>query len=343
MIFSIQKPQPCETIPLQNCVDIETATTGNVIDIGMVDNDGAYTVYPTWNAWLNDICTRDIKTHGSDYWAHNGGGFDWISLIEHLRETNQFEYCDVILAGSKVIGITIDIKKLSGKKLNRQARKIHLRDSTTLLQASLKKLSKDFGCKTPKIEIDRLPEALKKHNRKLYYDYLRADCIALQEILYGFHEIINDIVPHKKLPATIASCAMSIYRKKYLPRDFHTPTTETTVEFFRSAYRGGRTECFAMGEFHSVNSVDINSLYPSVMKSTPVPMDSSGGFTDRYKKGDCGIFRGEFSTPDYNQTGAPILLDHDSNEYRFNGVGTFCSVEIEHHLNAGGAFNCESG
>jgi len=69
---------------------------------------------------------------------------------------------------------------------------------------------------------------------------------------------------------TLPSCAMSLWRNKYLDRSYWQPGIEQMTALFKGYY-GGRTEAFARGRIKNMYLYDVNSLYPHVMRSYPYP------------------------------------------------------------------------
>lgn len=72
---------------------------------------------------------------------------------------------------------------------------------------------------------------------------------------------------------TVASQAMGCYRHKFLPSNppaFHDHAGVRCLE--RRSYFGGRVDCFIRGsKFGDCHQVDVNGLFPSVMKSQLLP------------------------------------------------------------------------
>lgn len=72
---------------------------------------------------------------------------------------------------------------------------------------------------------------------------------------------------------TIASQALNAYRHRFMDTKIGVHTSNKAVALERAAYRGGRNECFRLGEFHGQDFylVDVNSMYPFVMSSYDFP------------------------------------------------------------------------
>ena len=72
---------------------------------------------------------------------------------------------------------------------------------------------------------------------------------------------------------TIGSQAMSAYRHRFMEYDITVHTDDRATLLERDSYHGGRVECFRLGEQprEPYYVLDINSMYPFVMKNYPVP------------------------------------------------------------------------
>jgi len=74
-------------------------------------------------------------------------------------------------------------------------------------------------------------------------------------------------------PNTIAGAALRAFERNFMPKDVilqRRPNEQWKNDFERKAFRGGRVEVFQRGEF-CVQSYDVNSMYPSIMKTIQIP------------------------------------------------------------------------
>lgn len=128
-------------------------------------------------------------------------------------------------------------------------------NSLPILKTSVKELGKNLGIE--KLELDN---KFKEGENNIVVtekdiEYCFRDC----EIVYIFLEKVFGYT--QKIKPTVASCAMEIFRKEFLKRDFkRNPLNEK----FRNSYYGGRVECFRFGKINPCYKYDINSLYPYV-------------------------------------------------------------------------------
>lgn len=80
-----------------------------------------------------------------------------------------------------------------------------------------------------------------------------------------------------RLCYTRGSTAMAAYLLRHYQKRIYIHNNEQAIELEREAYRGGRTECFYLGELQDDNYyvVDVNSLYPFVMRNNLYPVKYS--------------------------------------------------------------------
>lgn len=77
---------------------------------------------------------------------------------------------------------------------------------------------------------------------------------------------------------TIASQAFNAFRHRFDHADIFIHNREPALELERAGYYGGRVECYRLGEFKDgpYYKLDVNSMYPSVMKEAPYPVKLMG-------------------------------------------------------------------
>lgn len=151
---------------------------------------------------------------------------------------------------------------------------IEIRDSLKLLPFSVKKLGEDFNTKHRKGCIEYVGDRDKEITEE-EKEYIKNDVLVVKEAL----EIMFDD-GHKKL--TIGSCCLSEYKKiiddGFTDYDYFFPRLDNLIdpvfgnvdEFIRKSYKGGW--CYLNPDMSNkiINdgvTLDVNSLYPSVMHS----------------------------------------------------------------------------
>ncbi|GAH90618.1 unnamed protein product [marine sediment metagenome] len=77
-----------------------------------------------------------------------------------------------------------------------------------------------------------------------------------------------------RLCYTRASTAMAAYLLRHYDKRIYIHNNKEAIDLERDSYRGGRCECFYLGELNSENYyiVDVNSLYPFVMRNNFYPV-----------------------------------------------------------------------
>jgi len=324
MITSIKKDKTNHFSTL----DIETAPNGDVLSICIYD--GKQCIH--FKHWLefDTFCEyNNDKKEYQKFIAHNGGAFDWVSLIEFLLD--KFKDLTIVVQGSQIVFIEIrDYEK-----------PIVLLDSLLVLSKSLKALCKTFEVETPKKDIDITKIEWIYHNDyEQYKMYLEHDCISLYQVLHkamGIFEI-------EFWPITIASLSMYKFRKQFLKDNLFSPTTRTGEkdEFFSKSYAGGRVECFRSGVHDKVYVYDVNSLYPSVMVKADIPVCLPIK-TKTFSIKSCGFYKLSFIQTNKNLP--PVLWIKSKNglEFVYEGIGVFHTAEIKLLLQVGGEIKIDYG
>lgn len=161
---------------------------------------------------------------------------------------------------------------------------VNINDSLKLIPFSVEKIAKDLKLPIKKLELDYKKVRYVGHKlSKKEKDYITNDVKIIAMVLkeffnQGFTKI------------TRASNALADFKKLYSDSEFSRifPELENTVdEEMRYAYRGGFT--FLNFGFEEIDIekgyvLDVNSLYPSVMKEKPMPIGEPHKFDGKYKK-----------------------------------------------------------
>lgn len=319
-------------------LDIETPSCGGVLKIGFAYiNTRDEIEYETFDGWqgfidhLTALTTKykrqtTIKRRLTHIFAHNGANFDWLSLITYAQETGQIDRLRLIVNGSRAIG---------GRLTLTNGETIHLLDSLQLLPASLEKLCTSFDVETPKIAIpDHYKSRMEDFIRdepELFDAYLKADVLALQEILYKFWQLLYESAGNiGYLPMTLPSLAMRMFRKQ-LQQPVFTPLNERIEHISRHAYHGGLVECWKPGSYDEINVYDVNSMYPAVMRDNEFPTSHRVARTDRYINGALALYYCHWRQ---KQRDIPPFLFNDT-ERSYDGENWITSAEYEYFVEKG--------
>lgn len=208
---------------------------------------------------LDHIFVRDNR--GVKIYAHNGGKFDFLPIIEECSK-RKLTYKITQIAG-RVAQLKVTV---SGNS------QIVFRDSICILPDKLSNLTTTFDVEHKKLEhtIDFEKEEFDPKNRK-HLLYLAHDLKGTYEVITKFFtsEKVRDVKPR----LTIASTALAVHRTM-LKASVRT-THQGVQNFCRDGYYGGRVEVFNHEGFN-LNCYDFNSIYPFCMKTFPIPLEYIG-------------------------------------------------------------------
>lgn len=212
---------------------------------------------------LNKIKHRGILIYATN--LH----FDFNSISEGTDLKNK---CDFTIRGNSYISI----------KWRGTYNKIILRDTMNYGGYSVETMGKIL--KLPKLKKPKCFGRKAKNEKELkeLLEYNKRDCEVSKKFMEMMQQTINNL--GGELKATISSCAMDLFRRKFLDYDvvkesFFIDYVNIKQKIFK-AYYGGRTEAFKRGLIDKTTSRsnewfygDVNSLYPSVMLNEfPDPM-----------------------------------------------------------------------
>jgi hypothetical protein len=139
---------------------------------------------------------------------------------------------------------------------------INFYDSYNLLMSSVEKIGKALGYekgKTPEKFFKSTNKGLPITEEDIFY--CKRDCEIIYKALHSLFSVTESI------KMTIGSMSMNFFRTNFLKE---TISYNTYNEKFFESYAGGRTEAFYLGKCDA-KVIDINSLYPFIMKSTVFP------------------------------------------------------------------------
>ncbi|AAP12349.1 MULTISPECIES: DNA polymerase [Bacillus] len=266
-------------------LDTETrGLTGDVFRVGLFDGENYY-VANTFDEILNIF--DQYKNYECHVYVHNLD-FDLGKIATTLFTRDRVCFAKSIFINGNVVTLHAD--------------SMILHDSLRLLPGTLEKLCKDFGL-TDNAKKD-LSDIMKEQGYAIYNadgsfnkrkslgnyfenvpaddptlnEYLEYDCRSLHEILSIVMDIAGiDLETLVKCPTT-ASLSMRVFKEQYSEDYDKVATHWYTGEWgrfledhVRLSYYGGRTEVFTP---HLQNGyhLDVNSLYPYVMKIAKFPV-----------------------------------------------------------------------
>lgn len=217
--------------------------------------------------------------------AHFGGRFDFSFILqEAYYNYEKYRVGEMIPRGSGFLCVEIhtftvqddrpsDENDMLGirpdGKFMVKDRTIIFRDSSAMLPFGLASLTKNFKVSHKKKEIDYSTFHTVTDEMLEYLEYDN----------WGLHDVIKtyfnwDIIKKAGPAFTVAGQAIKVFRT-YMKKDIAclSPGVDS---FVRSSYFGGRTEIFKpffeqQKDNGRMNSYDVNSLYPAVMRDLDFP------------------------------------------------------------------------
>lgn len=301
--------------------DIENNPDGSVISIDSAwrgdDKNIVHVLHRTWEAWIAWLLPlAESDKRFRTVYAHNGGGWDWLSLAHYLltrKDKPKGQVISAACAASKMITMTCKFaKKLS----------IHFADSLQLLRSSLDALGKKFVGRGKVYTGGKLPHEMPWDDM---IDYQRWDTELLLLVMESALDIVRDKVAKiDSFGYTIGSTAMKVFKTIGNFDPITVPWNPVEKEFFRRGYTGGRVEVFQRGYFPAMNVYDINSLYPHAMLTTEVPTSDRVSEVSEIQPSDVGIYEVEFSQ--YNRDIVAVLTQGGGGVYE--GTGVYFSPEL---------------
>lgn len=204
---------------------------------------------------LWDYIKDNIKElHGYICFAHNGGGYDFLFMINCNQEHKNNIKINVTING-RITDFEYFVVK--GKKKY----KIIFRDSYKVLTSSLARLGRSFGFQKTEmpswLENEKNGMTFKEHY-KMSIEYNKNDCVILYNIINAF---LDDETFHylKSIPLTISSLALRTFKHMYgVKRLCEISNASYNDKYIRKSYSGGRVEVFKTKIDEDYSYLDVN-------------------------------------------------------------------------------------
>lgn len=218
---------------------------------GVYDGNN-YRCYSSIESFLSNELTS--KNRGKWFYAHAGGLADFQFVLETLIKNKGYRI-KAATSGSSLIIVHVTRGKNSW----------HFIDSLWLLKDKLRNIGKWIGIhkgnedESEEFYRDASIEELRKYNE--------IDCVILYKAISMFEDTLLQLGGQLKM--TQASCAMELFRRRYLQRDIVTSPMVNLVA--REAYFASRVEVLNR---HCQDAwyYDVNSSFPYAM-TFPIPGD----------------------------------------------------------------------
>ena len=167
-------------------------------------------------------------------------------------------------------------------------------DTLNYFAGSLASIGESIGI--PKLEFPQGDQ-----DQTVWDTYCRRDVEVLEKAVLAFRTLVDEL-DLGNFQTTLASQAFTAYRHRFMSHQILIHDKLDICKMEREGYYGGRTECFRVGYIEQrVYYLDINSMYPSVMRRNQFPtiirgvvrspcLEDVQGLLDRYcVVGDCLI------------------------------------------------------
>jgi len=211
---------------------------------------GRYHWFRTMDEFFNFV----LRPEYCDVWffAHAGGTSDFLFFLDWIVRHREWQ---VNIRYSSSAAVHVEFVRGKHKWI--------FVDSFFLMRTSLRKIAKFIGMEkggeagSVELFYSQSEEELREYNAM--------DCEILYKALQVFGDLIYDL--GGELKPTIASCAMTLFRRKYLRADIR--TYDKANDVLRQCYIASRVEVFRKSG-DELYQYDINSSFPFSMTS-PAP------------------------------------------------------------------------
>lgn len=228
------------------------------------------------------LCTcvdRDTLEYSEKWKSHNDSESFWKYVIQNIRNKET-----LYIIGSNVLfdiaatrgftilpeyGFTHNFDATSGMtfilSLRNKSRGIKFLSCQNMVKYGVEKLGRLLGYEKGKVDFENdPPEKIRA--------YCKRDVEIVKKAVLKYMQFCseNDL---GNFALTLSSQALNAYRHRFMNEKILIHDSEYANKLEREAYYGGRTECFYIGEVKAdtVFSMDINSMYPYVMRQHRYP------------------------------------------------------------------------
>jgi len=149
-------------------------------------------------------------------------------------------------------------------------RKLSLADNMNWWNTSLESLGESLGLEKLSVDFDTVED-------EELYTYCRRDVEIMVRLWRNWLAFL-DKEDLGDFGITIASQAFKAYRHRFMPCQIGIHNHAEVMTLERESYKGGRSECFQVGKLPrgTYYKLDVNSLYPAMMKWYPLPRKRDG-------------------------------------------------------------------
>lgn len=219
---------------------------------GYIEQDACeFTDRRTFLEWISKVCVGKERFYIT---AHNIGFDIQVTGLMKYLATHGWERKAIVVEGINFIA-----------RFRKGSTTIQLVNNQQLFNTSLKKLGESIGIAKLDVDFETVGDAD-------LMTYCKRDVNVMVKAWDLWIAFIrdNDLGGFKM---TAASQALGAYKHRFLSHDIYVHTDARAVALERESYHGGRVECFFIGEYQqgTVHYLDVNSMYPFIMKEHAVP------------------------------------------------------------------------
>jgi len=280
-----------------------------------------------------------LASQVKEWWAHNGGKFDLLFLVEAAR-----------LMGLEQSGTARTDGRVIHWMFKHNGTTIHCRDTQALVPGKLVKIAEAFQLKSRKqFSAQDYEGDLFKRDTAFVRQGCLADCSMVLELVSTVESLAQGF--GAKMGNTAAGTAFSILKAKIAPAkvpDHHLdPELRFASEICREAFRGGRVEVFHHDPGFILQEFDINSSYPKAMSGV-LPWKLKDFTNDRqakidFENGEEGVFRATVNVPKMSIPALPYLQDGSLFYPVGEWEGYFTAVELRYAEKLGVKIDVKDG
>ena len=291
--------------------------------VGVYDDNEGYRCYESIDMFISGELTA--RNRGRWLYAHAGGLADFHFVVHRLKELGFSVRGST--SGSSAIIVVVSKLVWNGERMVPGKDRWYFVDSYWLLRDSLRNIGKWVG-----ISKGNEDESVEFYETADFYtlrDYNEVDCRILFHGIRYFEDVLYELGGQLKM--TQASCAMDLFRRRFLSNDIETSmaVNQTVI----NALYASRVEVLAT-ECEDAFYYDVNSSFPYAM-THPQPGELIR--TNR-SLSDNGIYIADvtISVPDCYLPPLPVRHAHRLFFPVGQWRGWYSNIDIEVLLKSGG-------
>lgn len=213
--------------------------------------------------------------------------YDWRYILpELIKREKEFDKLDLGMRTDK------DVYQITIKK---NKKKYIMRDSYAVYSAPLKDFAEQFSPGLLKLSID-FDKVIFDPNNPEHIEYAKRDAEVLRQCLINYNSSLQKLF-HVSIGHTAAGTAVKGWQQSLSDEIIVNYSEDGEKEqFIRDAYYGGIVFLTSNAQHKNCKTIDINSSYPYVMQTYPMPVGSPK-IVDDYVPGMLAIYEVDIETP----------------------------------------------